>query len=125
MNNEEKILQMLTNLGERLERVENRTEILTELSERLERVENRAAESVDMLTEMNGRLERVENRAAESADMLKAVLHNQEVARAEISGLKVTTVSADGLRRVDAKLNALNERLFAQETNWQELKLVK
>lgn len=109
MNNEEKILQMLGALT-------NKVDVLAKKAE---------SDLLEFRSEVTERFDRVETQQRENTDIIKAIRHNQEHICAEINALKTHTASAESVTKIRASINALNERIFMQDTNIQELKLVK
>ena len=80
------------------------------------------------------RLDNLEGQLNENTQIVKAIRHNTETTNAEINGLKLTTLSKDAvsnlstkedINKLHAKFEALNSRLFHQETELCELKAVK
>lgn len=84
-----------------------------------------AATMNNKIDAIDARLERVENKQTEQGDILSALLHNQEVARAEIEALTATTATNTSIQRLDTKFSLLDKRLSEQETNLEVLKLAK
>lgn len=108
MNNEEKILQMLASMQADI------TGIKQDVSG-LKQDVSELKQDVDIL----------KTQQRENTDIIKAIRHNQEHICAEINALKTHTASAESVTKIRASINALNERIFMQDTNIQELKLVK
>lgn len=116
MNNEEKILQMLDALT-------NKVDVLAKKAE---------SDLLEFRSEVNGCFDRVETQQRENTDIIKAIRHNQEHICAEIESLKTHTASAEALAEVKAEIvdtnlgvNELNNRLFTQAKEIGKLKLVK
>lgn len=73
----------------------------------------------------NQRLDQLEGQLNETNQIVKAIQHNQEFTNAKLEGIELTTAKAQALTILDDKFEALNKRLFAQETEIQGLKRVK
>lgn len=108
MNNEEKILQMLGALT-------NKVDVLAKKTE---------SDLLEFRSEVTERFDRVETQQRENTDVIKAIRHNQEHIQEEINTLKMHTAIEESTIKIRASINALNERIFMQDTNIQELKLV-
>lgn len=80
---------------------------------------------LELLTKMDARLNKVESQLDENTQIVKAIQHNQEFTNAKLEGIELTTAKAQALTILDDKFEALNKRLFAQETEIQGLKRVK
>ncbi len=76
----------------------------------------------EQFREVNERLDVLDERTKETNDIVHALRENSEYINANLETLQTSTASVDSVKRIDAKLNVLNERLFEQETT---LKLVK
>lgn len=140
MNNEEKILLILTQMQEEQKKTNERIDaVQTEINQRLTGLESdfkelradvkslwsQTQENTNVLSTMQADVKSLQTQTQENTDLLCAVLHNQEVANAEIESLKATTASTDGLNRLENKFDVLNKRLFEQEAEIQGLKRIK
>jgi len=76
------------------------------------------------ISTINHRLEHIEGQQNENTDIIKAVLHRTEELDAKFDGVLHTTATKDGINRLEAKIDALNDRLFNQEADIRLLKKV-
>ena len=68
------------------------------------------------------RLENIEGQQGENTAIIKAVLHRTEELDAKFDGLLHSTATKDAIKRLDAKMDTLNEHLFNQEVDIRLLK---
>ena len=91
----------------------------------LQTVKTQQDEHSKVLHALTTDLSGVKTQLEEHGQILQAVLHNQEVANAEIEGIKLTMATSESVRTIDAKFDLLNTRLFHQEAELVKLKCVK
>ncbi len=91
----------------------------------LQNVKTQQNEHSKALHALTADLSGVKTQLEEHGQILQAVLHNQEVANAEIEGIKLTMATSESVRTLDIKFDLLNTRLFHQETEIVKLKCVK
>lgn len=72
--------------------------------------------------EVEQRIEHIEGQQGENTAIIKAVLHRTEELDAKFDGLLHSTATKDAIKRLDAKMDTLNEHLFNQEVDIRLLK---
>ena len=101
------------------------SKVLHALTTDLSSVKIQQDEHSSVLHALTTNLSGVKTQLEEHGQILQAVLHNQEVANAEIEGIKLTMATSESVRTIDAKFDLLNTRLFHQEAELVKLKCVK
>ena len=101
------------------------SKVLRTLTTDLSSVKIQQDEHSSVLHALTTDLSGVKTQLEEHGQILQAVLHNQEVANAEIEGIKLTMATSESVRTIDAKFDLLNTRLFHQEAELVKLKCVK
>ena len=98
---------------------------LSSVKTELQTVKTQQDEHSKVLHALTTDLSGVKTQLEEHGQILQAVLHNQEVANAEIEGIKLTMATSESVQTIDVKCDLLNTRLFHQEAELVKLKCVK
>lgn len=106
------ILKKISGIEERVTGIEER---MTGIEERMSGLEGR-------MTTLEENQEIFREQLLETNQIVKAIRHHQEFQDAALEGLKAKTATVDSIRKIDAKINVLNDRVFEQEAEWKMAK---
>lgn len=101
MTNEEKILQILAAMQNRMDGIETKMDY--------------------GFAQVHEALDALKTQQRENTDIIKAVCHNQEHFNAELAGLKLYTASAKSVEALAVKFDAMDARVCKCKANIEEL----